>query len=213
MLLFLLCFMPCVLAFYYCYVNDKKVLPVMFIGLMTAVIYCFVRVMGFYSHRLIPDSFQSNYIYYLFRFTIIPIVAIYGIYLLITRDSWEFKTKMFFPLIGTFYAIFIPYKVIAFTQSIYNPYDIFIRPLIYMAMIAQCAISIKAIYNGSKDKNIVSIVLNALLIVVFIVLPAIFDSLYIMNIYIVFAFVGGIIYSIIPLIFTILNILKSRNSK
>ena len=152
MLLFLLLFMPCVLAMYCFVTKNKKVVPVMFIGLLIAVLYTAVRVIAFYSHRVITDSFMVNYIYYLIRFTIIPVVTIYVLYILLTRDTWEFKISMFFPLIGTFYAIFIPYKVVAFTPSTYNGYDLFLRPMIYMAMVGGIAVCLNYCFKFFVEK-------------------------------------------------------------
>lgn len=205
--------MPCVLIFYCCAVKNRKVYPVMFIGIMTAVIYCLVRVMGFYSHRLIPDSLSSNYIYYLIRYTLIPVISIYVLYILLTRDSWEFKLNMFFPLLGTFYAIFIPYKVIAFTQSIYSGYDIFLRPVLYTAMIGQCAICLSNLYKSITNKKIINIILNILVMIVYLLIPAMMDAMFDLNMELWIIVTVTVLYGLITLTWAVLKLVLAKIKK
>ncbi len=198
MLLFLILFMPCVLALY-CFVSkNKKVAPVIFIGLMVALLYCAVRVIGTFSHRIIPDSFGTNYFYYLIRFTVIPVITIYALYVLLTRDTWEFKISMFFPLLGTFYAVFIPYKVVAFTQSVYSGYDLFLRPMIYMAMIGGLAICLFFAFKYIVLEKIPLAIISIVLIIVYMLIPALFDTLFALNKATAVVICGGLLYSLIP---------------
>lgn len=198
MLLFLLLFMPCVLALYCVVSKNKKVAPVIFIGLMVALIYCAIRVIGTFSHRIIPDSFAINYFYYLIRFTLIPVITIYALYVLLTRDTWELKISMFFPLIGTFYAVFIPYKVVAFTQSVYSGYDLFLRPMIYMAMVGGVAICLFFAFKYIVLEKIPFAIISILVIIIYLLLPAFFDALFALNKATGLVIAGGLVYSLIP---------------
>lgn len=209
MLLFLLLIIPCVLALYCVYTKSTKSLLVMFTGLMVAVIYCAVRVIGFYSHRLIPDSFSSNYIYYLLRYTLIPVISIFVVYILLTRDSWELKFSMFFPLLGTFYAVFIPYKVIAFTQSVYSGYDIFLRPIVYIAMIGQVAFCLYYAYMCFTQKKIAFGILNIIILAVYLLVPAALDSMFALNEKTGIVVLAGLIYSLIPASYGAYKLIKS----
>lgn len=200
MLLFIILLIPCALVFYCLERRDSRIVPVMFIGLMCATAYSLIRLIFFYSHRVIPDSFFLNFIYYYLRLSLIPNLVIYSLYCLLTKGSMEFKVNSFFPLMGVFYAIFIPYNVVAFTDSIYSGYDLFLKPALYLAMLVEFTICLKKFFAIKEGKISGNKTVCIILIALYSIFPAVIDSLYAMDKFFYLSLPLCILYIVFPFI-------------
>lgn len=180
MLLFLLFLFPLSLVLFFLFTKEKKYFTVMYIGFFVALIVSAIEFIFSYPHRIVPNSFIQNYIYYFFKLTFFPIVLLPGFLLLISKDSIEFKLSSFFPLMASFYVIYLPYYIMSINESRYSGYDLFLKPIIYLVMLVQVSYFIKKLYislqNKSKDK-----IKNIVLLVLYCLLPAFCDSCFIMN--------------------------------
>lgn len=179
MLLFLLLLFPVSLVLYFTFTKEKKYLLVVYMGFITGVLVCAVRFIFSYPHRLIPDSFIQNYIYYLVKLTILPMLLVPAGFFVLSKNNAEFKAKAIFPLMASFYLIYLPYYIMSMTDSRYSLYDISLRPLIYLAMIIQIAYSAKRLVYCIQEDNKSQKLKNIILIIVYMLFPAFADSCFI----------------------------------
>ncbi len=206
MLTFLLFFIPILLMFFCFYTkNGKNVIPIS-IGVLSATIICAFKSMFFFSHRIIPYSFTSNLIFHLLQ-GCLPVVILISLAFIITKDDIDVKVKFIFPLVSSFYAIYVPYFIInSVESSVYSSFSLFIRPLIYASMIIY--ISYGALYMNKFWSKKVFVVLDSILLLAVLVLPAIFDAMYDVGSSFVFTSIAAIIYSVIPLAFSVFLFIK-----
>ena len=210
MLSFLFLVLPIALVFFYLFNKDSKFFVAMLVGVLCAVLLCAFKVFFTYSHRLIPDSFSENFVYYLLNESCLPLCGVSIIFFLIVKDSLENKINLVFPLISSFYAIYLPYLVISRTTSVYSGYAIFMKPIIYLAMIVQIALSLRCIFNSLKSKKFVFVAINMVLIVTYLIIPAIIESLYVLNMSFVEVILISAVYVIIPVVHKTLGVLRSN---
>ncbi len=208
MLLFLIFLLPCALLTYSFISKDKKIILPVFAGLITASIVCACRYFFSYEHRLIYSSFGQNFAYYLIKQDFLPLLIVSLVYALISRDCAEYKFKNFFPLLTSFFAVYLPYCVITSSEIYYQAYDLFLKPIIYLAMLTQIALCLVNIWNSLTSGKIVFIVLDVLIIILYAIYPAVSDALYAIDYSFALILVIGILYSLLPLVFLIIKIAR-----
>ena len=94
--------LPLILAAWCFYKKDAHLVPAIFVGLVAAVLVCGFRAFFLYSHRVIPFSFENNMWYLLLRQTLLPVVLLYGLFFLISKDTISYKVEALFPLLLSF---------------------------------------------------------------------------------------------------------------
>ena len=181
MITFLLLLFPVALIVYGIWTKEKKDIIPFFCGVMSAVLFCALKVFLTYSHRIVPFSFSENMIYYLLRLSLLPVGILYLLYFFIVKDSKEYKIKSFFSLTAGFYAVYLPYFIISGSEAIYSGYDLFLRPAVYLSLICMCAISLHYLYKSITEKNYLFIAVSVLLLIVALIVPSISDALYAIN--------------------------------
>ena len=210
MLIFLLFLLPVSLIAYAFFVKDKKIILPIIAGLLTAVVVCACRFFFTYEHRLVYDSFSEIFSYYVVKQAFLPLFVVSAVYGLISRDAAEFKVKNFFPLLTTFYAIYLPYCVITASEYYYQAYDIFLKPVIYLAMLVMISFCLIDGFEAFKAKKIVCIIFDVLIIGVYAFYPAVSDALYAINYSFAVILLIGIIYSALPVVYFILSKLLKK---
>lgn len=210
MLLFLLTLLPLSLIAYAFFVKDKKIILPVFAGLMTAVVVCACRFFFTYEHRLIYNSFSENFLYYLFKQSFLPLLIVSAVYAIISRDSAQFKVNNFFPLLGAFFAVYLPYCVITTSEFYYQGYNIFLKPVIYLAMLVMISFCLIDGLEALKLKKIVCIIFDLLIIGVYAFYPAISDALYAIDYSFAIILIVGIIYSALPVLYFFLKIFLKK---
>lgn len=161
--------------------NPGDFIPVV-IGFISSVILCAIKVFFMYSHRIIPFSFSENFVYYFFKLYFLPVIIVFGIFFLLSRDKISYKLDSFFPLISSFYAVYFPYSVISsYSSNVFAGYDIFIKPVVALAMIVSVTVCVKQLFYAVIEKNVVKIVLAFLIFITLFICPAVFDCLYILK--------------------------------
>ncbi|MCQ2582312.1 MAG: hypothetical protein MJ160_00250 [Treponema sp.] len=208
MLLFLVFLIPLLLTLYYFFSEKRNFILVTTIGLVTSILVCLVRLFVFYSHRLIIDSFIQNYFFYLVRLAIIPIGLLYGVFFLLTRDTVEYKLKAFFPLVASFFAVYLPYYIISASGPSYSGYDCFLRPALYAAMIVQLSYSINNLYKFVVEKDQKGIIISSVIAAVYLLFPAAVDSSYMIGRGFGFAVILSIMFIAYPAFISVLKFLK-----
>lgn len=199
MLSFLILLLPLALAFYLFLNRDLKDVDAVFTGIISSVLLCAVKVFFTYSHRVIPFSFSENFVYFLINQTLIPVVVVFLIFLLFVKEGLKEKMNDFFPLITSFYIVYLPYNVISSTSSVYSGYSLFIKPVLYLSMIIECAISIHYFYNNVIAKRFLIAAINTILFIAYIIIATVIDALYVINYNFSMVVIFSILYAILPL--------------
>lgn len=212
MYLFLFILLPAALFIYFNTIGEKKLLTLSFTGIITGIVICGIRFIFFNSHRIIPDSFFSNYFFYLINIAILPNI-VYGVFFLISKDTIELKLKALFPLMTGFYAIYMPYYFLTLSGSVYSNYDLFLRPVLYLAFLYGLSMAIERLYKAFEEKNNMKKILYIVMLVLYMIIPAAIDSSYIINkAFPLFAIIG-IVYILFPVILFVLGKLgKSKEN-
>ncbi|NLC93118.1 MAG: hypothetical protein GX677_06635 [Treponema sp.] len=181
MYLFLLLFLPSLLALYFVYTKNSKLILAVLIGIISAALLCAYKGFISYMHRVVPYSFMENFLVYFFQETFIPILVLCGIYFFLSKDEISFKIDSFFPMMGSFYAIYIPFLTLCLSKANTTPFVLFVKPCLYGMMLIQCYVSFLLVLKYKEEKNVLRIITSVLIILISILLPAVAESLYIIN--------------------------------
>lgn len=203
MILFASLLLTVFLIGYFIIKKDKSIIMPVSIGVITALLVCLFRMFFVYAHRIIPYSFSQNFIYFILRQSVLPVFIIYGLFFLFSKDSLEYKIKMCFPLLVSFYMIYLPYIIITSSEGLYSFYPLFVKPVVFLMMIIVFSLCIEKIFDLFNNKKYVFFGLYILLMIAYLVIPAVFDSLYIIDTDIFIMSISSIIYCILPIVYFI----------
>lgn len=203
MILFASLLLPVFLIGYFIIKQDKSIVIPVSIGVIIAVLVCLFRMFFVYAHRIIPYSFSQNFIYYLLRQCVLPVFIIYGLFFLFSKDNLEYKIKMCFPLLISFYMVYLPYIIITSSEGLYSFYPLFVKPIVFLMMIIVFAQCIKKIFETFNNKKYVFFVLYILLLIIYLAAPAVFDALYVIDTDIFIMSVSSIVYCALPIVYFI----------
>lgn len=212
MYLFLFILLPAALFIYFNTCGEKKFITLAFTGLITGIIVCGIRFVFFFSHRLIPNSFLINYFFYLAKIVLAPLL-VYVVFILISKDTFEFKIKAFFPLVASFDTVYLPYYFLTMSGSVYSNYDLFFRPIIYLAYLAGAGYALVNIYKAIQDNNKKKKVLYIIMAVIYVLIPAAIDTSYVMNLLFPLFAVIGLIYIALPAVLAVLSKVSVKKSE
>lgn len=209
MIFFNLLLLPVALFIYFAVSGQKKFFTVAATGFFVGMLVCGVRFVFFYSHRLVPDSFVLNYLFYLTRLVILPMI-VYVVFVLISKDTSEFKIKSFFPLMTSFAVVYYPYYFLTMSGSVYNGYDLFFRPVIYLAMLAGFSYALNMIYNSVVNKEAAAKIKYIIIAAVMLLFPALIDTAYLINKFFWLFTILGIAYSAVILGYAAISFIKNN---
>ena len=174
MYLFLIVFMPLSLVWYLIREKDKAVIPVAIAGALSSIVFCAFKAFFSFSYRTPRAGFFVNYAYILLAYTLIPVTAIYLIFLVFSKDDDAFVAESYFPLLCAFFSVYVPYTVLAGSRSDYSLFELFCKPVLYTAMLASSAVCVFFLYRmGSSGKKIRTWVV---MLVVFLFMPAAIEA-------------------------------------
>ena len=198
MITFLLLLIPFALALYCMWVKDKRDIIPAFCGFISAVLLCAIKLIFTFPHRVIPFSFAENVTFYLVKLSLLPPVVLFLVFFFIVKDTVLYKVSAFFPLVASFYMVYLPYSIISYSGAIYSAYELFAKPLVYLAMISGLAIAVKCIYNSIISKKYLFTVVAVVFTSVYLVVPAITDALYAIGYKLGLLIVYDCLYMILP---------------
>ena len=209
MFLFTFLLIPWLLVCYFLWQKKVDKIMVVILGLLTAIFVCTIKVLFFFSHRIVPFAFMPNFIYHLLLEGLLPSALLVGLFFLVTKDEISEKVKSIFPLLASFYVVYMPYNVIISSQSsVYSTYALFGKPLIIAAMVMQIGYSSNMLFNNIKSKLL--IVANSLLILIYLVCPAVLDAMYDIQLLAPVRLLATCVYVLLPVFFTIKTLLKNK---
>ncbi len=202
MYLFMLLLLPLILAAWCFYKKDSHLIPVIVTGIVAAVLVCGFKAFFLYSHRIIPYSFERNVLYLLVRQTLLPVVLLYGIFFAWSKDSISYKVEAFFPLLISFYMLYLPYTIISTSDGLYTSFPLFVKPVLFVVMIFSLGLSAKHIEKTLKNKKIFFAVIWILIGLVSVVIPSLLEGMYILDMNYLLVLVLSAVYSaFLPVLF------------
>lgn len=208
--------LPLILAAWCFYKRDPHLVPVIFMGLVTAVLVCGFRAFFLYSHRVIPFSFENNMWYLLLRQTLLPVVLLYGLFFLISKDTISYKVEALFPLLISFYLLYLPYTILSGAEHIFTTFPLFIKPVLFTVMIFSLGLGAKHIEKTIRAKKYVFTSIWILICIVSITAPSILETMHLMDMnYLLILVLSGVYSATLPVLFILsrLGVLTVRDKE
>ena len=194
--------LPLILAAWCFYKKDSHLIPVILTGAVAAVLVCGFKAFFLYSHRIIPYSFESNVIYLLVRQTLLPVILVYGIFFAWSKDEISYKVEAFFPLLISFYMLYLPYTIISTSEGLYTTFPIIVKPVLFVVMIFSLALSAKHIEKTVKNRKIVFAVIWGVIGIVSVLVPSLLEGMYILDMsYLLILILSGVYSAALPVLF------------
>lgn len=194
--------LPLILAAWCFYKKDSHLIPVIFTGAVAAVLVCGFKAFFLYSHRIIPYSFESNVIYLLVRQTLLPVVLLYGIFFAWSKDKISYKVEAFFPLLISFYMLYLPYTIVSTSEGLYTTFPLIVKPVLFVVMIFSLALSAKHIEKTIKNKKYVFSAVWIIIGLVSVVVPSLLEGMYILDMnYFLLLVLSGVYSAALPVLF------------
>ncbi len=172
---------PLILAAYCFYKKDRRIIPAIFLGIIVAVLVCGFRAFFLYAHRIVPFSFQKNAFYLLMRQSLLPVIMVYGIYFLWSKDELSYKIETFFPLMISFYMLYLPYNIISTSEQVFTTFPLFVKPVIFAVMIFSISLFLRCVQKAFEKKSYVFVGLWIFISIVNLVIPALLETMYILD--------------------------------
>ena len=202
MYLFMFLLLPLILAAWCFYKKDSHLIPVIVAGLVTAVLVCGFRAFFLYSHRVIPFSFEKNMMYLLVHQTLLPVILIYGVFFLVSRDAISYKVEALFPLLLSFYILYLPYTILSTSEKIFTTFPLMVKPLLFAVMIFSLGLSAKHIEKNFSAKKYFFAAVWILISIICIVLPSVVETMYLLDMsYFLILIISGVYTLALPVLF------------
>ena len=177
-------------------------IPVIFTGLIAAVLVCGFRAFFLYSHRIIPYSFAMNMLYLLLRQTLLPVIVLYGVFFLISKDSVSYKVEALFPLLISFYLLYLPYTILSTSEKILTTFPLFVKPVLFTVMIFSLALCASHIEKNIIAKKYFFCAIWIIISIISIVFPSVLETMYILDMsYFLILILSAVYSATLPVLF------------
>lgn len=190
--------------------RNKSLISVVFTGIIAAVLVCAFRTFFLFAHRVVPYSFGENFLYLFLRQSLFPLLILSGLFYLLSRDALEYKVEMLLPLLTSFYAIYLPYCITSSAEGLYSAYALFLKPMMFAAMLLQLDFSIKEIRCSIAAKKSLFLVIYIISALLFITVPALVEAMYLINTNFIITLLCCIPYCAITLCLRFLKLYRAK---
>ena len=180
-------------------------------GVVSAILVCACKTLFLFSHRIVPYSFEANYIYLLFRQSVLPVVILFSVFCAFSKDTIQFKLEAFFPLELSFYAVFLPHLIVSSSEGLYSGFSLFVKPLLYAFMLIQLGIFSRWIGKSIENGKKIFLILFFIGAVIYLCIPSLFEAMYMIKYGLPIMITGIVFYSLIPIALIVLTALKKIN--
>ncbi|MBQ0002419.1 MAG: hypothetical protein KBT21_02665 [Treponema sp.] len=201
MTLFLLTILPLsILIFYFQKEkNDRAhLLPIIFIGFFTGTFFITYKLLFSSIYYLPSASFGLNFLYYFFTQTLIPSAVIFGLFFFFgKKDSVSQRCTFFFPVLASFYSVFLPYLILE-TDKPYSAFYLFAKPLLFLSLFifVHVWLSKKCTMKTTTAKD----VCNYSALVIAFCFPALIESLWLIGINFFVWFIPMILFFVVNIL-------------
>ena len=214
LIMFLL--LPLILAAWCFYKKDSHLIPVIFTGIVAAVLVCGFKAFFLYSHRIIPYSFERNVLYLLVRQTLLPVVLLYGIFFAWSKDKISYKVESFFPLLISFYMLYLPYTIISTSEGLYTSFPLLVKPVLFVVMIFSLGLSAKHIEKTVINRKYLFSAIWVIIGLASILVPSLLEGMYILDMnYLLVLVLSGAYSALLPVLFLLsrFGVFKAKKNK
>lgn len=146
-------------------------------GLLIAILTCFIKEFFiFYSH-IATTNFPAYFAYLAARDSILPLLALYLAFTLLSKDEKDYKIESIVPLALSFYSIYIPYFVLTGKE----PQAMFlsvIKPILFISLSFIASAALKNINRFMTDRNTALSVLSIFFFILALLLPSLIEALW-----------------------------------
>jgi hypothetical protein len=169
-------------------------IPPLLWGSLSAVLVCTIKAFFVFSNYVWTISFFSGFIHVLFKDVLLPCVILYALFFFISKDDNEYKADSFLPLMASFYAIYIPYRVLSMDEPL-SVFPLFVKPVLFVSLVSFLSSLLHRIFDlieEEEDKKVRSKKLAKLIgfVLLAVCIPAMLEAWW---------HLGGKLYFIIPL--------------
>ncbi len=205
MFLFLILLFPT--ALYFCCSHSSKKIYGFLVatGAFLGILASGGTALFSYMHRIPEFSVVSNFFYYFLKEYVLPLILIYALYFFATKDSVEFKVKSFFPVVAAFYAVYMPYCVIASSSEAFSFFQLFIKPVLMLSMVFMASFFSYRIYCAAISKNIGKIVFLSLLALVMLLIPPALETMELLSIALPVVYILAAVFALFALVLFFVN--------
>lgn len=213
MLLFMFLLLPVVLIGYCFYKRDAKITPAIFLGGMAGILLCAFKTFFLYAHRIIPYSIQDNVVYLVIRQGLLPVCVVYALFLVFSRDKLSYRGGSAFPLLISFYMIYLPYSIVTTAEGLYSAYSIFVKPILFLAMLVQFSYCAKKVFYCIEEKKYLLISVFVILAILYLLVPSFVEAYSIVNEKTGIQVIISICYCLVPVLILTFPLVKKLIKK
>lgn len=199
---------PAILVYECLKAEDKVVLLLIIAGSLSGVLVSLCTAVFTYLHRVPEYSFLPNFLYFLLKFYALPVVLLYAVYFFCTKDDFDVRIKAFFPVTVSFYAVFMPYMIIASDSSLASFFMLFVKPVLLVSMLFILSRLCFNIADGMRTHVPSKIAVNALCALLAFCIPSALETLWLLNVAEFLVYAVSALYALFALV---LFFVESRN--
>ncbi len=155
----------------------KAFLPAVIAGFISAAIYCFVEAFFILTEHTWTENIASAVFYIYFTQTLIPSAVITALFFIFSKDSADYKVDCILPLLSSFNAVFIPYKIFT-SGNVKSFFPLYEKIILYIALLIFVYTFIKKAYTGIKNRAFIKGSIFILLAVIVTFVPSVQESLW-----------------------------------
>lgn len=149
---FLVLSIPCVAAAY-CFFSEYRMRDFLIpcvAGLISGAAVSCVREFFIFS-VYVPTAFFPEHVLHLSASIFFPSVFIGAIFFFFCRDDFRYRSKVFFPLLAFFYAVYTPYSTISAGEK-ETFFALFLNPVLTISTVAMIQCSVEKFHDASEKK-------------------------------------------------------------
>lgn len=205
MFLFLILLFPT--ALYFCCSHSTKKIYGFLVatGAFLGIFASGATALFSYMHRIPEFSVASNFFYYFLKEYVLPLILVYALYFFATKDSVEFRVKAFFPVVAAFYAVYMPYCVIASSSVAFSFFQLFIKPVLMLSMVFMASFFAYRIYCATLYKNIRKIVVLSLFALLMLLIPPALETMELLCIALPVVYILAAVFALFALVLFFVN--------
>lgn len=205
MFLFLILLFPT--ALYFCCSHSTKKIYGFLVatGAFLGIFASGATALFSYMHRIPEFSVASNFFYYFLKEYVLPLILVFALYFFATKDSVEFRVKAFFPVVAAFYAVYMPYCVIASSSAAFSFFQLFIKPVLMLSMVFMASFFAYRIYCAALSKNIRKIVVLSLFALLMLLIPPALETMELLCIALPVVYILAAVFALFALVLFFVN--------
>ena len=166
-----------------CFINAQKnysakaFVPAILFGSIPAIILCIILEFFYFSNFIWTENVFRSFLHIFILYSIIPFVCGQALFFIFSRDKLEYKLKAIFPLLSSFFAIYLPYQVLISEDSL-SFFTLFFKPILLILFCLSLSFSLQWLRQSVKAKNTAQIIFSLILFFISLIFPSFVEILW-----------------------------------